>query len=121
MRPTFHAVLALALLFGCMQSAAHADAFTYQGRLTKAGEAVANDVDMRFRLFDDAGGDNQIGAEVEVLNLATESGLFTVDLDFGAGLFGPTTLWLEIDVRDAGDTVYTTLSPRQPLFATPAG
>ena len=51
------------------------------------------------------------------------SGLFTVGLDFGTGIFTGDALWLEIEVRvphDPSNTApYTTLSPRQELTPTP--
>jgi hypothetical protein len=46
--------------------------------------------------------------------------LFSVNLDFGEGTFDGTPRWLETEVR-AGASVeeYTTLTPRQPLLASP--
>jgi hypothetical protein len=47
------------------------------------------------------------------------NGLFTVQLDFGAGAFQGDARWLQIAVKCAGDASYTTLSPRQPLTPAP--
>jgi len=46
------------------------------------------------------------------------NGLFTVTLDFG-NQFPGANRWLEIGVRTNGVGAYTTLSPRQPITATP--
>ena len=48
------------------------------------------------------------------------NGLFTVTLDFGAGVFNGSALTLEIGVRTNGSaSAYTVLSPRQPLTSVP--
>src|SRR5439155_571146 len=47
------------------------------------------------------------------------NGLFTVTLDFGAGVFTGPARWLEIGARTNGNGSFTTLSPRQPLTPTP--
>lgn len=48
------------------------------------------------------------------------SGLFTIALDFGVGVFSGANLWLEISVRPAASNMaFTTLSPRQPILAVP--
>jgi 3-isopropylmalate/(R)-2-methylmalate dehydratase small subunit len=47
------------------------------------------------------------------------NGLFTVTLDFGAGVFTGASRWLEIGVRTNGGASFTVLSPRQPLTPTP--
>jgi len=102
-----------------LPNAAFADAFTYQGRLSNAGEAAEGDFDLRFRLFDGAVAGNQIGSEIQALSVAVTGGLVTVDLDFGEDAFGPSARWLEIDVRSAGESAYTTLAPRQPILPAP--
>lgn len=47
------------------------------------------------------------------------NGLFTVTLDFGAGVFDGNARWLEIAVRPAGGGAFTLLTPRQPLAPAP--
>src|SRR4029079_13286116 len=47
------------------------------------------------------------------------NGLFTVQLDFGADAFPGAARYLEIGVRKAGDSTFTTLTPRQPISSTP--
>ena len=50
---------------------------------------------------------------------AVSNGLFTVTLDFGAGIFTGNDVWLDISVRTNGNSTFSELSPRQPLTPTP--
>ncbi len=105
--------------------------FTYQGRLKNAAGPVNGTCDFQFSLWDRAGtgapptGGIQIGVVETQTNVAVTDGLFNVVLNF-TGAFGPTAFtgdarWLQIAVRcpSGGIGFYTTLSPRQPLWATP--
>jgi hypothetical protein len=91
--------------------------FTYQAELRQAGAPVTVPVDLRFRLYDTATLGNQVGPQLAT-TLTPANGRFTTDLNFGA-VFAGQNRWLEVDVRLTGGPVFTTLTPRQPLFATP--
>jgi len=97
-------------------------AFTYQGRLLDGG-GVADDLyDFRFELYDAPTTGTQLGRIIDVEGLDVIDGYFTVELDFGEGVFDGGGRWLEISVRpgqsnDPED--YTTLSPRQRIMPTP--
>lgn len=93
--------------------------FTYQGRLTTSGNPANGQYDLQFSLFDAASGGIKVGNTFTVLSQTVSSGLFTVQLDFGASVFQGDARWLEIEVRQAGGGAYTTLAPRQPLTAAP--
>ena len=98
----------------CMWAAAEDETtFTYQGRLMEGGEPAQGAVDVEFRLFDSATGGNQVGPLLAVNDLVFDDGLFTVDLDFGEGVFDGTERWLEITVNGA------VLDPRQPIRPAP--
>lgn len=93
--------------------------FTYQGQLTEAGLLANGDFDIRFNLLDDP--DPVIGtllASDTALNVPVSDGLFSVEIDFGQ-VFTGEALWLEIQVRPAGNGALTPLLPTQPLTATP--
>ena len=93
-------------------------AFTYQGRLT-SGSGVANgSYDFEFHLRDAPAAGNPVSI-TNTLAAIVSNGLFTVALDFGANTFTNTDRWLEIAVRANGDSIFTTLSPRQQLTPTP--
>lgn len=113
----FGAVICLIL---CAVSAAWAQttAFTYQGRLTDAGNPANGDYDLQFTLFDALVGGTQQG--IQTRNPVTASaGVFTVTLDFGA-VFTGGDRYLEIGVRPANSAIaYTVLAPRQAITATP--
>src|SRR6266581_3187358 len=78
-------LLALAVVGGCGQAIAQqTTAFTYQGQLRDGGTNANGTYTMIFKLYDAATSGNQIGSAIT--NSATlANGLFTVDLDFGAG------------------------------------
>jgi len=91
--------------------------FTYQGKLTDTGANANGNYDFEFKLMD--GNGNVLGT-LQKLNVAVANGIFTVRLDYGATPF--TSLsdkFLEIGVKPVGNAAYTTLSPRQPVTATP--
>src|SRR5436305_3176677 len=81
---------------------AQGTAFTYQGRLNDTASAANGNYDFRFRLASDALANNYIGGNVFTNGVRVSSGLFTVTLDFGVGIFTGSNLWLEVDVRTNG-------------------
>jgi len=99
--------------------AAMGTAFTYQGQLRRDGNLVNGACDFRFTLWDAETGGNQIGPIQDKTNVSVTNGLFTVQLDFGAGAFRGDARWLQIAVRCTGDVGYVTLTPRQPLTPAP--
>jgi hypothetical protein len=121
MKPILLAVCFLALAYGPASSAfGQGTAFTYQGSLTDSGSPANGNYDMEFYLRDAASGGNPVGTTNTLAPVAVSNGLFTVTLDFGAGIFDGSSRWLEIGVRTNGSlTAYTTLSPRQALTPSP--
>ena len=97
-------------------------AFTYQGHLYDNND-VANDLyDLQFKLYGAGSGGSQVGNDVNAPDVDVIDGYFTVELDFGVGIFYGNTRWLEIGVRpgeleDPCD--YTILEPRQEVTPTP--
>jgi hypothetical protein len=98
--------------------------FTYQGQLQTAGSPANGVHDLKFRLFDAAGGGTQVGTELCANDITVVDGRFSVILDFGAQFAGAQR-HLEIDVRtDTGldctdQTGYNTLAPRQNITPAP--
>lgn len=94
--------------------------FTYQGSLNSAGEPINATADFEFTLWDADVDGSMIGTVVAADDTLVTDGLFSVELDFGSDAFNGDARWLEIEVRSpAGEGAFTTLSPRQPLSATP--
>ncbi len=112
--------LALVLLATAQtQLQAQGTAFTYQGRLNFNGSPAAGNFDLAFTLFATNTTGVAIAAPVTNSATAVTNGLFTVTLDFGAGIFTGPNRWLEISARTNGGGAFTTLAPRQPLTPTP--
>ena len=88
-------------------------AFTYQGRLLDAGKPANGLFDLEFELWDAAKGGNPVGVPQVLNNTPVTDGLFTVQLDFGAGAFDNTGRWLAISVDGVP------LMPRQPITRAP--
>ncbi|MGD2111328.1 MAG: hypothetical protein PVI86_18270 [Phycisphaerae bacterium] len=101
----------------------------YQGRLDTGGAPASGDYDMQFSLWNAASGGSTVGSTLfcGAETITVVDGLFTAELDFGAGAFDGDAVWLEMRVRPAtgncngcgGQCPYTTLSPRQPVTAAP--
>lgn len=101
------------------RAAAQSTTFTYQGLLTDAGTPANGNFDLQFGLFDALTAGTQIGFTLARPNVTVTGGVFTVSLDFGAGGFPGADRHLEISVRPAGGSTFTTLAPRQPILSTP--
>src|SRR5712691_10865525 len=100
-----HCSLLVALAFSLhpqIQAAPLGSAFTYQGRLNDGGNAANGLYELRFGLFNAALVGGQVGNLLTNANVAVSNGLFTTGIDFGAGVFDGTALWLEIGVRTNG-------------------
>ena len=109
----------LLFLSGIAVASAQGTAFTYQGQLNDNGAPANGSYDLKFSLFDAAAAGTLVAGPLTNSATAVSSGLFTVTLDFGAGVFPGADRWLEIGVRTNGGGVFTTLSPRQEITAVP--
>jgi N-acetylneuraminic acid mutarotase len=109
-----------AVCWGLVTGTAVAVPFTYQGRLVD-GTALANgNYELRFRLFDSLAAGTQVGGEVSLPTVGVTNGLFTVQLEFGNGVFTGADRWLELSARPAGDPgALSVFDPRQPITAVP--
>lgn len=112
------------VLFCLCAVAAHAapvgTQFTYQGRLEDNTQPANGLFDFEFRLFDALAGGAQAGVVVLANDIPVENGVFSVELDFGAGAFTTQARWLAVAVRDGSSSgSYDALAPRQALTAAP--
>ena len=86
---------------------AQGTAFTYQGRLATNGIPANGNYDLSFSVFSVISGGSSVAGPVTKSGTGVTNGLFTVTLDFGAGLFTGTNYWLDISVRtNGGGTFY---------------
>ncbi|MCC6821933.1 MAG: VCBS repeat-containing protein, partial [Verrucomicrobia subdivision 3 bacterium] len=97
---------------------AQGTAFTYQGRLNDGASPASGIYDLRFTIYDLAGGGSALAGPLTNSAISVSNGLFTLTLDFG-NQFPGADRWLEIGVVTNGGGTFTTLAPRQPLTAAP--
>ena len=91
---------------------------TYQGTLQDNGSLADGLYNMRFRLYDSLSRGNQVGGDVNLADVPVTKGQFTVDIDFGYGVYNGQALYLEVAIRTESNG-FDTLSPRQPLTGVP--
>lgn len=91
--------------------------FTYQGQLKHEGIPVTGNAHIEFRVWKTASGGSSIGTSGPV-SVDLVNGLFTTQVDFGAGIFDGDARWLEVRVEYPPGT-WTSLSPRQSITPTP--
>ncbi len=98
---------------------AQGTAFTYQGRLNDGANPASGVYDLRFTIYDLASGGAGQGGPVTNAATGVTNGLFTVTLNFDAGVFTGANRFLEIGVRTNGGGAFSVLAPREPITATP--
>ena len=114
--------LLLALLSTPGLAHAQSTAFTYNGRLNFNGAPVNGPHEMRFTLYELSIGDLVVNVPLNPLIVSpvdVANGLFTVRLDFGAGVFTGPARWLAVEVRRMGGADYMKLTPRQEVTSSP--
>jgi hypothetical protein len=98
---------------------AQGTAFTYQGRLNNGTNPATGSFDLTFSLFGVSSGGSSLAGPVTNTAVGVTNGLFTVMVDFGAGVFTGSSNWLSIGVRTNGGGAFTALTPRQQVTPTP--
>lgn len=103
--------------------AAQGTAISYQGRLNVSGTPANTNYDFRFAVFNAPTNGSLVSGWLTNAAVPVANGLFTVNLDFGPGVFNGTSNgsndWLDIGVRAVGATNFTELIPRQPILPVP--
>src|SRR5438105_3614344 len=98
---------------------AQSTAFTYNGRLANNGVLATGSYDVRFAVYDANAAGNLVAGPLNLSPVGVTNGLFTVRLDFGAGVFSGPARWLQISVRATGGGAFQTLSPLQEMTSSP--
>jgi hypothetical protein len=98
---------------------AQGTAFTYQGQLQNNGSPASGIYNLTFSLYNSSGGGTLLAETVTNNGVAVTNGLFTVAVDFGAGVWNGQTNWLQIAVETNGGSGFNMLTPRQQLTPTP--
>jgi len=112
-------ILALALSSAFAVAGPMGTAFTYQGQLADGGAPANGRYDLKFTLYDNAGGGMAVAGPVTNSPVGVSNGLFITTLDFGPNAFTGDARWLEIAVRTHGGGAFIPLDPRQPLTPSP--
>jgi len=123
-RNLFGQVLAVMLILSAAPKlSAQGTAISYQGQLQVSGMAANTNYDFRFAVFSVVTNGTPVSGWVTNFDVPVSNGLFTVAPNFGAGVFNGTASgsndWLDVSVRPAGTTSFTTLAPRQPILPVP--
>jgi hypothetical protein len=100
-------------------ASAQGTAFTYQGQLQNNGSPANGRYDLMFTLYTNSTTGNAIGGPVTNSATAVTNGLFTITVDFGAGVFTGGSNWLSLGVRTNATGSFTTLAPRQQVTPAP--
>ena len=93
-------------------------AFTYQGNLNFNGAPANGSFDVSFSLFTVSSNGSPVDT-IEQDDVVVVGGLISTTLDFTDVPFDGQALWIEVSVRPSGTGTFTTLTPREPLSATP--
>ncbi len=118
-KSAFCALAGLLVGASALPAAGQNSNITYQGHLKDAGNGVNGLVDVSFSLYDAQSGGNQVGTTQFAEDVDVVDGLFSTEVDFGAGAFGGGPRWLEIAIARPAGGSYTTLTPRQAVTAAP--
>jgi hypothetical protein len=121
MKSKLHSLfIALTLIAGVQHAAAQGNSFTYQGRLNTGTNPVTGLFDLTFSLYNDSVGSSLRAGPVTNSAVPVTNGLFTVLVNFGAGVFTGSSNWLSIGVRSNGTAVaFSPLTPLQQVTPTP--
>ena len=112
--------LLITLLWPVAMLRAQGTAFNYQGQLVDSGQPASGIYDFRFWIYDSTNIPGVILAgPVTNSAVAVTNGLFSVQMDFGPGVFTGLPAWLQIAVRTNGAAMFTNLTPRQQLTPVP--
>jgi len=87
--------------------------------LNNGTNAVTGTYDLKFQLYDSVTGGTLLGGPTTNTAVGVTNGLFTVMVDFGAGVFTGSSNWLNIAVRTNGNGAFTALVPREQVTPTP--
>src|SRR5688572_17854435 len=105
-------------MFCCLSTtlAQQSTAFTYQGQLRDGGTNANGMYAFTFHLYDAPTNGSPVGSAITNTPFLV-NGLFSADLDFGAGAFDGGERWLEITARSG--TNIETLIPRVQILPSP--
>jgi len=106
--------------FGLPTTPSSASTFTYQGRLE--GGVTTGTIDARFSLWSHPSTNslaNRVVAPVPVNGIAVTNGLFTAPVNLGVQVPTDIQTWLQVEISSPAGAPFVTLTPRQPITATP--
>ena len=110
MRTINHSLLTIIALAGLgLPPPAQGPAFTYQGRLNDGANPANGNYDLRFTIYDAITNGGAVAGPLTMSPTFVSNGLFTVTLDFGAGVFTGADRWVDIAARPPCGGAFTTL------------
>jgi hypothetical protein len=106
------------LFFLVLRSTAQPTVFNYQGQLGDGGQPANGIYDLSFTLYDAVTNGNVV-ATLTNAGTPVANGMFSVPLDYGAGIFNGSNYWIEVAVQTNGGSGFVPLSPRQLIVSVP--
>jgi len=112
-------LVALAAALGVGATAARAQSFTYHGSLQDAGKAADGRYDMQLTLYSQRDGGTIVAGPLTLFGVVVTEGRFVTQVDFGTLPHALAQGWVDVKVKAAADTAFTSLDARSPV--TPDG
>jgi len=107
--------VALAAAFGIGVPIVHADSFTYHGSLQDAGQVANGSYDMQLTLYSQREGGTVLAGPITLYGVAVTKGNFVTSVDFGSMSALTSQGWVDVKVKPAGETTFTSLDVRAPV------
>ena len=95
-RTALSLLLSLALSTSALAGSQAGTQITYQGKLDDAGVPAHGLYDFTFSLLDSLDGGSEVAMPIVLQDIPVEDGIFSVELDFGAGVFAGDARFLSI-------------------------
>ena len=112
-RLVLRAAIAAALGMGAML--AHADSFTYPGRLQDGGTPANGRYDIQLTLYSKQSGGSVLAGPVTLYGVSVSNGNFSTNVDFGPMTPMTSQGWVDVKVSPAGNNAFVSLDNRSPV------
>ena len=106
---------AIAAALGMGAALAHADSFTYHGRLQDGGTPANGRYDIQLTLYSKQSGGSVLAGPVTLYGVSVANGNFSTNVDFGPMTPMTSQGWVDVKVSPAGNNAFVALDNRSPV------